>query len=204
MSTATTDPTLEALVPRGSWRRNVVLVVLGLALLAAAWFLPPLLRPGIGNGPGGSWQELDAAGQVVLVAGVEPTTWGGTRVLSVDGLPGAHVVDAWAVDADLWGGDPQAGVAVAPEPARSPGMSARDYVASLGVTDAERLPRAVASDGDATLVVLWQIDDCTALTGQEVSLTVANRWGARRTAGLSLSPFGSFATTTGTEGPCSS
>ena len=36
MSQATTDPTLEALVPRGSAWRSAALVVVGLSLLAAA------------------------------------------------------------------------------------------------------------------------------------------------------------------------
>ena len=123
---------------------------------------------------------------------------------SVQDVPGAHVVDAWAVDDDRWGGDTQAGVAVATVPAQSQGMSARDYVASLGVTDADRLPRELVPDGDATLVVLWQIDDCTALTGQAPTVVAANRWGATGSDSLRVSPFEPYATMTGVDGPCSS
>ena len=102
MSQATVDPTLEALVPRGSAWRSAGLVVLALALLVGAWLLPPTLKPGIGEGFGASWQEFAAEKRVVLLAQVHPSGLGGVRVRAVDDLPGAHVVDAWVVDGDLW------------------------------------------------------------------------------------------------------
>ena len=184
MSTATVDPTLEALVPRGSAWRNTVLVVLGLALLAAAWFLPPVARPSIGTASGASWREFAAARQVVLVAGLEPRTPAGLQVRAVEDVPGAHVVAAWATDDRLEAVEDAA--AATPE---GRGLSASDYAAALGVTDADRLPRTVAPDGDATLVVLWQLDDCTALTGQAPVVVAGSRWGVTAHDSLGFSPF---------------
>ena len=190
MGEATTDPTLEALVPRGSAWRNAALVGLGLVLLVAAWLLPPLVRPSLGTTPGGSWQEFPSERQVVVVGGIEPRAWGGVRVQSVGDVPGAHVVAAWATDDDLWEagrGDPTAPSTAAPAHDRGP--SAQDYVASLGLTDDDRLPRTVAGDGDATLVVLWQLDGCTGQTGNP-RIAVGSRWGVTST--IETLPFSVF------------
>lgn len=201
MSQATTDPTLEALVPRGSSWRSAGLVLLGLALTAAAWALPPVVWPSVGTNPGGSWQEFAAQKQVLVVAGIEPRTWGGTRVISVHDVPGAHVVAAWATNEDLWGGAGSHPVAPAPSPdTRTPD----EVVAEWGLTAADRLPRTVTSDRDATLLVLWQIDDCGALTDVQPEVVVGSRWGVRHTDRLRFSPFQSMPVgQPGTEGPCS-
>lgn len=190
MSQATVDPTLEALVPRGSARRNAVLVVLGLALLAAAWFAPTALKPSLGTTSGGMWQEFPSARQVVVVGSIEPRAWGGVRVRSVGDVPGAHVVAAWATDDDLWSGDPDGpDVISSATSAHDQGMSAQDYVESLGLTDAQRLPRTVAGDGDATLVVLWQIDGCTGQTDRSPQVGLGTRWGLTSSEMLPFSAF---------------
>ncbi|MCL2464526.1 MAG: hypothetical protein FWF28_05610 [Micrococcales bacterium] len=62
-------------------------------------------------------------------------------------------------------------------------------LAALGLTDADRLPRTLVPDGDATLVVLWHVDNCTALTDEPPAIVVANRWGLTGTAALRFSPF---------------
>lgn len=199
MVETTADPTLEALVPRGSARRNAVLVVLGLALLVAAWFLPRL-QPGIGGSPGASWRWFADERQVLLVTAVQPSTWGGVEVRSVGGVSGAHVVDAWVVDADWMGGE-DAPPAVTGRPVD--GMSAHDAVAALGLRDDERLPHRVAGDGAATLVVLWQVDEgCAELSDDPPTVVVANRAGFSRTDVLQLSPFASYLDNPDVDGPC--
>lgn len=191
MSAATVDPTLEALVPRGSARRNAALVAAYLVLLVGLWYLPPLLRPGLDTSPGGSWREFADERRVVLLAGVTPHGWGGVEVRSVGDVPGAHVVGAWLVDGELSGGYHGRTDTPGQLP---PGTSALDYATGLpGVGDDTRLPRAVPAGADGTLVVLWQIDDCAALNGRSPQIESAARWGAVRLDDLRYSPFQSYA-----------
>ncbi len=155
MSQATADPTLEALVPRGSRWRGVAFVVLALAVLGGAWVVPALVRPTIVGNGSAAGTEFPAEHRELVLANIAPHGWGGVTVVRIDDVPGAHVVGAWAVEGDALGNVPVADVASA------------DYLTKrLGLTDADRLPRALASGGPATLVVLWQIDSCqTAARG---------------------------------------
>jgi hypothetical protein len=171
MSDAMADPTIDALVPRGSARRNAVLVGLAVLLLAGLWYVPPLLRPALGDSDGGMVREYVVDRQVVQLAGIEPHGTGGVEVRSVGNVSGAHVLGAWVVAGNVWNGE---------APATPDGPSPRGFVASLGVGDGDKLPRTVASGAEATLVVLWQVDDCQALTGTPPTVRVATRWGATR------------------------
>jgi hypothetical protein len=193
MSQATTDPTLEELVPRGSRRRGAALVVLALAVLVGAWLLPPQLQAGIGQSQSSWGRQFTVEGQVLAVAAIQPHAWGGVEIRSVGAVPGAHVVGAWATNADLWG---TANVPDAATPA--------DLLAVLGLTDADRLPHTVAPRRDATLVVLWQIDDCAALRSPPSlvsgpvgaglpNVVSATRWGTTHTSPLSPSPLDWYA-----------
>ena len=189
MSQATADPTLAALVPRGSAWRGAALVGLALAALVGSWLLPPRLQAGIGQGQSSWGRQFTVEGQVLEVAAIQPHAWGGVEVRSVGAVPGAHVVGAWTTNADLWG---TAAVPDAATPA--------DLLALLGLTDADRLPHVVAPRQDATLVVLWQIDDCAALRSRPSvvsgpleaglpSVVSATRWGTTHTDTLSPSPL---------------
>ena len=171
MSTATTDPTLEALVPRGSAARNGVLVLLALALLAAVWLLPPVLRPAVaGPTSSGSAHVFPAENREVTLTTLDPRGWGGVTVRGVDDAPGAHVVGAWVLE-----GDHIDAAAATPED-----LGSVDYVAQvIGAGDRDRLPRTIAAGRTATLVVLWQVDDCaTAASGSSgTDVHVTGRWG---------------------------
>lgn len=173
-----------------------MLVVLAVVLLAGLWYLPPVLKPGIGATPGGVWAEFPTDRQVLLVTGMEPHGWGGVEIRSVDDLSGARVVDAWAVSSDLWS-DYMAAPAQVPAPG-----SARDLVASLGLGDVDRLPRTLPSGGEATLVVLWQLDDCASLTRMPPTVNVAARWGATRADQMSYSPFSVYTYPGAGDRPC--
>jgi hypothetical protein len=155
MSQATADPTLEALVPRGSRWRGVAFVVLALAVLGGAWVVPALVRPTIVGNGSAAGAEFPAEHRELVLADIAPHGWGGVTVVGIDDVPGAHVVGAWAVEGDALGNVPVADVV------------SGDYLTKrLGLTDADRLPRALAAGRPATLVVLWQIDSCqTAARG---------------------------------------
>jgi hypothetical protein len=182
MSTATTDPTLEALVPRGSAARNVVLVLLALALLAAVWLLPPVLRPAVVTTSYGGGSVFPAESREVTLTTLEPRGWGGVTVRGVDDVPGAHVVWAWVLEGDHVEG---AVTTLA-------GLGAADWVAQvIGAGDQDRLPRTVAAGRPATLVVLWQVDDCaTVATGSGgTDVHVTGRWGTSRVEQVMAGPI---------------
>jgi hypothetical protein len=177
MSQATAaDPTLEALVPRGSWRRSAVLVVLGVVLLVALWAALPRLMPTVTT-DGGMASEFAAEGREVAVIDLVPEAWGGVTVRSVEDVAGAHVVGAWAYPGAVSFDSPM------PE-----GLSSTDFLATL-VQDSDRLPRTLPPGQPATLVVLWQIDSCQVAsrgTGG-MSVHLAGRFGLTRVEEL---PFG--------------
>ena len=176
MSYATGDPTLESLVPRGSPLRSGALVGLALALLVAAWFLPPLLQPGLFGSSGGGSSIVVGPQRVVSTAMLQPHGLGGVRVTRVDPVPGAHVVDAWVVEGDR----------SAPS---DPTPASDEVLAALGAGPTTHLPRAVRSGGTATLVVLWHVDDCAALVDDGPTVHVASGW-VTRAEQIPWSPFG--------------
>ncbi len=148
MSQATTDPTLEALAPRGSAWHGLALAVVAVLVLVAAWVVPAWVRPTISGDGSAMGAEFPSERRELVLTDLAPHAWGGVTVSGVDDVAGAHVVGAWAVEGDR--------VANAPASTRSSG----EDLARLGVTDADRLPRTLTSGQPATLVVLWQIDSC--------------------------------------------
>ena len=187
MSTATADPTLESLVPRGSWPRSAGLVLLALVLLGAAWFAPPLLQPGVlGTSGGGSSMTVGPGIRVISTETLQPHGPGDVRITGVDSVPGAHVVDAWVLD----------GEHSVPPFETSP--TAADALAAIGVGPQTHQPRAVPSGRTATLVVLWQVDDCAALTDKGPMVRVATLVGTTRSEQLRWNAVLTQATSAGT------
>lgn len=179
MSQATADPTIEALVPRGSAVRSASLVVIALMLLVAAWVLPPVLRPAVlGANGGGEVVPVTPGRRVVTTALLQPQGLGGVRVNRVDAVPGVHLVDAWVVDG--WRSYAAPTVAF---------PSGDDVLAELGVDARARVPVHVPSGREATLVMLWQVDDCSALTDDGAVIHVTGLW-TNRTQRLWGSPLG--------------
>lgn len=176
MSQATVgDPTLEALVPRGSWWRSAVLVVLGVVLLVASWVVLPRVMPTVTTN-GGMAAEFAPESREVAVVDLAPHAWGGVTVRSIDDVPGAHVLDAWAYPGTVTFDHPM------PE-----GVSSADFLATL-VRDSDRLPRTLPSGQPATLVVLWQIDSCQMASrgNSHISVHLAGRFGLTRVEDLSF------------------
>ncbi len=99
MTEATPDPTLATLIPEPSRRRTVALAALGVALLAAAWFLVPLLRPTLTQDA----VSHRSSSKDVPVSVYEVTTAESLTIERVTGNPAAEVVGAWIVPgADGW------------------------------------------------------------------------------------------------------
>lgn len=140
-STATapaSDPTLLALIPRPSRRRNTILAVAAVAVLVGLWFSPDLLRPSvIGDSGGGSWGPAGAH-EVRSTIDLDPRGWPWFTIESVADLPGATVEDAWV-------------------PPRGDQPSASD-----------RLPQRAHTGTTTQLVILWKIVDCGRLVEKAV------------------------------------
>ena len=135
------DPTLASLVPAPSTRRNVVLLVAAMTLLAGAWFSAQALRPSIvpmstvgGAGPGDP-------GHVLTFMRVETHGWPWVVVDGVEGVAGAEVTHAWLV--------PEGDDAVLLPPG------------DTGPLDT--LPQRVAPDRTLMLAVQWVVTDCRGL-----------------------------------------
>lgn len=155
---APADPTLRALVPARSRWRVVVLVVLALAVLAAAWSGRPLVRPTVqGAGPvSGEWSVVPASGEVVAVTRLGPDAWPWVDVRDVGGVPGAHAATVWVLGSE----DPAAGLGVRADDV----ADARSYVHALyPAADLDRPDVRVRPHDDRDLVVVWAVDDCAAL-----------------------------------------
>lgn len=158
------DPTLSSLVPRSSWRRNLVLAVLAAAVLAGAFVSPKVLRPTVATRTGGwVWAALPTHQQVVVVAPLDATTWSHVDLRSVGGVPGAEVAGAWVQRGEL------ADTVMVGDPA--------DYDTGLDVLRATfptlelgstRLPQRLQGGETAQLIVLWDVVACDALNVQRL------------------------------------
>ena len=150
-------------MPQRSTRRNVVVVLVAVAVLAAVWASPAVLKPSVQfDGGGGMWSAVAAHDQVLTIVDLEPNGFPSTDIRRVVDQPGAHVVGAWVITSasagfrdDIEPGDFATGldyVAAALEP-----------VEELAAT---ALPRSVGRGTSAQLVVLWSIADCSLLVSE--------------------------------------
>jgi len=179
MSQATTDPTLEALAPRGSAWHGVALAVVAVLVLVAAWVVPAWARPTIGGDGSAMGAEFPSERRELVLTNLAPHAWGGVTVSGVDDVAGAHVVGAWAVEGNR-GSNAPAGT-----------RTSDGDLARLGVTDADRLPRTLASGQPATLVVLWQIESCqtAARVADSVPVHVRGLLGVARVETVPAAPM---------------
>lgn len=142
------DPTVGTLLPARSTGRNAALAAAAVLALVGAWWSPQLLRPTIAPWSGGTWGVAPADGTVVATSEVWRTESPGITLVRVRDMPGARVLGAW-----LTAGLDEAG---GPGPTEKVG----EFIANLG---AEPLPGGLAGGTGATLVVAWEITDCTLL-----------------------------------------
>lgn len=180
MSQATTDPTLEALAPRGSAWHGVTVAVVAVLVLVAAWVVPAQARPSVtGTGSSGAGIEFPVEHRELVLVQLAPHGWGGVTVTGIDDVPGAHVLDAWAVTGT--------GGTLSNPPA--PGMASDEYVRQrLGVSSSDHLPRRLVAGRPATLVILWQIDDCRTAATAGAGATPVHLTGLLGTARVETLP----------------
>lgn len=121
----------------------------------------------------------------------ETESWTPFTLTEIADVPGARVIDAWLVTG---AGARTATLGFAGETA-----TVDEHLATVLETPADaRLPQRVTSDGPAALLVLWQIDDCTALERDiDPVATLRNVIGATTTDALPYftAPDPSFFTT---------
>lgn len=159
-STAFADATLLTLVPQPSRFRNVLLGVAGAVILLAAVASPPMLRPSVARlGSSGQVTALGPHPQVVVIVSLTPEVWPYATLSGVDDVPGAHVAGAWLLPGvtDL---------------VTFPALKPADYPTGLDYLKAQlpnenldgaSLPQRLHQDGHATLIILWDITDCSHL-----------------------------------------
>lgn len=150
---------MARLAPQSSRRRNVLLLVAGVAVLVAAAFSPIFLRPSVldDNGAfGGSWTALPTNHQVITMTQLAPANWPGVDVRSVGDVPGASVAQAWLIDE-------------ATQSTFDDAIDEADFdsgveylTAAMPALDvaADSLPSHVDRNESAMLVVLWNIENC--------------------------------------------
>lgn len=162
-STAVADPTLSTLVPQPSRRRNLLLAVVGAVILWAAWVSPPMLRPSVAVlGSFGQWSALGPHHQVLVVVGLTADVWPSATLTGVDDLAGADIAGAWLLPGVL-DNDP---LPLAP----ADSANGLEYLtAQLADQDlqAAELPQRLDDDGPATLIILWDVTNCSQLTASE-------------------------------------
>lgn len=149
MTKATPDPTLAALIPQPSRRRNGALAALAVALLAGAWFAAPVLHPDL---------RQDAFGDIgpfkdVPASLIRVTAAGALTIERVTGTESTEVAGAWIVpDADGW-------ARLTDE--YSPSATPEDLLRASGINpDAAALPQSLADGETVWLMVAWHVTDC--------------------------------------------
>lgn len=198
------DPSLEALVPRRSRFRNLALGAAGVAVLVGAFMSPAMLRPSVvsESDVSGSWSALAPHPWILAVVELQADAWPKVDVQSVADLPGARVAGAWVLADGLATFDDQL----------DPGAfaSGEDFLeaalapGSLPVADA--LPRSLDLGETASLVILWEITDCSQLgAGVEAQVELKTVLGTTNHQGLgSLSAPGFDVQTLTESGICPS
>lgn len=167
---ATHDPTVATLIPEPSRRRTVALTGLAVALLAAAWFVAPLLRPTLtqsGSGVTGPFGDSPATLYQVTAAG-------SLTIERVTGSEGFEVAGAWVVpDDDGW---PR----LADE--YSPSGAPEDLLHASSINpDAAALPHELADGETVWILVAWRVTGCpVGEPGSWGEITVRSRLGIER------------------------
>lgn len=180
-STAVADPTLSTLVPQPSRRRNLLLGVVGAFILWAAWASPPMLRPSIARlGSSGLWSALGPHHQVLVVVGLTADVWPYATLSGVDDVAGADVAGAWLLPSAI------DNVTFA--------LTQADYANGLAYLKAQlpgqdleaaKLPQRLRNDGTATLIILWDITNCSHLQASEpVNIEIRSVLGTTRRTSL--------------------
>jgi hypothetical protein len=164
VSATSPDPTLAALVPQPSRRRNVLLAVAGAFILWAAWASQPILQPSVGrHGSSGSWSALGPHHELVAAITLTADTWPYATLAGVDGVAGADVAGAWLLPGTT---DLEA----------LPSQRPAEYATGLDLLraqlpgkdlDGAELPQRLHNGGQATLIILWDITDCSRLREDE-------------------------------------
>lgn len=158
------DPTLAALVPAATRRRNVALVTAAVLALGAAWFSPRVLGPALDDGGWGGSADVGTADRTVAVTLTStPLVWPWATVTAVDDAPGATVLGAWLMPADDARRALEDGGAPAAEPGPRTGRQALGGAYPVDRLEATALPQRLRTGEEATLAILWRIDDCGAL-----------------------------------------
>ena len=177
------DPTLAALVPQRSRRRNLILVAVGVFVLLGAWGSQPMLRPSFSSNYAGSWSALGPHHQVLTIVSLAPDSWPYSDAIGIDNVDGAQVSGAWIVpDAQ---GRMDASVQYADFPTGLAYLKALLPDADL---DRDALPQRLRRGTPTQLIVLWNIDSCARL-GPDASVRVELRSVLRTTSRANLPEF---------------
>jgi hypothetical protein len=154
------DPTLSALIPQPSIRRNLFLAAGALLLLAGVWASAPVLRPSVvGQTSAGTSTVLAGGDQVLTMVELTPDGWPNVGVQSVKDLPGAKVAAAWVLPGAF--ADPLASIDPAAYTTGLDYLRASFPHRSFDATS--QLPHRLARGEPAQLFILWDITACSAL-----------------------------------------
>ena len=155
---AASDPSLLALVPASSTRRNLALAAAALVVLWGVWVSPALLRPSVGHSDAGQWSALGPHHEVLVIVSLEPHAWPWAELESVHDVSGARVEGAWLIDQameNLDAGLVSANFASGLAYLRA-GLPQRDLPSAA-------LPQRMNDGASTQLVILWEITDCSKL-----------------------------------------
>ena len=156
-TTAATDPTMAALVPLRSRRRDVAtLLAAVVALLAVGWF-------GVNGRPGlessSSTGTALPGAQLLIAAQARATGILGPTLTSLTPPPGARVAGAWVLDA----ADPLLGGTTGAWDEQD----VRDQLLA-GARAGSALPQKLRAGREVQIVVLLDVVDCSALASDGI------------------------------------
>jgi hypothetical protein len=184
------DLTLARLVPRPSRMRDAVLILAAVLLLAAAWGAPAVVSPEVRPAGMAQWIALASTRQVLTVTEVDLEAWPSATVVAVDPVAGAVPAGAWVIPGP-WPRD-DGGVTDGGWFGAGGGDSDGDGEVPADLR-AEMTPRQALSQrldpGLHRLVVLWEVENCDALSGAPPVVVLRGSLGVttRRSLGATIS-----------------